>query len=112
MSFFKNLDKHLNQIKKGGIKTIIKKIRTIIFLTLTIPFFIISIPSVIIIRLISPWILIRFGEIESSRIGHFAKELGVVVYIGFRVAIDTAIALRSESRFTSEYRSLVFVCRR
>ena len=75
MSFTKNLNKHLYQIKKGGIKVIIKKIRTIIFLTLKIPFFIISIPSVIIIRLISPWILIRFGEIESSRIGHFAKVL-------------------------------------
>ena len=75
MSFSNNLDKHLNQIKKGGIKVIIKKIRTIIFLTLKIPFFIISIPSVIIIRLISPWILIRFGEIRSGRIGHFAKEL-------------------------------------
>ena len=75
MSFSKNSNKHLNQIKKGGIKIIIKKIRTIIFLTLKIPFFIISIPSVIIIRLISPWILIRLGEIKSSRIGHFAKEL-------------------------------------
>ena len=75
MSFSKNLNKHLYQIKKGGIKVIIKKIRTIIFLTLKIPFFIISIPSVIIIRLISPWILIRFGEIRSGRIGHFAKEL-------------------------------------
>lgn len=75
MSFSKNLNKHLYQIKKGGIKVIIKKIRTIIFLTLKIPFFIISIPSVIIIRLISPWILIRFGEIRPSRIGHFAKDL-------------------------------------
>ena len=46
MSFFNNLDKHLYQIKKGGIKVIIKKIRTIIFLILRIPFFIISIPIV------------------------------------------------------------------
>ena len=75
MSFFKNLNKHLNQIKKGGIKTIIKKTRTIIFLILQIPFYILSIPSVIIIRLISPWLVVRFGEIKSSRIGHFAKEL-------------------------------------
>ena len=75
MSFSNNLNKHLNQIKKGGIKVIVKKIRTIIFLILRIPFIIILIPSVIIIRLISPWILIRLGEIKSSRIGHFAKEL-------------------------------------
>ncbi len=32
----KNLNKHLYQIKKGGIKVIIKKIRTIIFLTLKV----------------------------------------------------------------------------
>ena len=75
MSFFKNLNKHLGQIKRGGIIVIIKKIRTFIMLTLKIPFIITLIPCVIIIRLASPWILIRLGEIKSSRIGHFAKEL-------------------------------------
>ena len=75
MIFFNNLNKHLGQIKKGGIIVIIKKIKIFIILTLKIPFFITLIPCVIIIRLVSPWILIRLGEIRSNRIGHFAKEL-------------------------------------
>ena len=75
MIFFNILNKHLGQIKKGGIIVIIKKIKMFIILTLKIPFFITLIPCVIIIRLVSPWILIRLGQIGSSRIGHFAKEL-------------------------------------
>ena len=75
MSFSKKLNKHLFQIKRGGIIVISKKIRTIIILTLKIPFFLILIPCVIITRLASPWILIRLGKLNSGRIGHFAKEV-------------------------------------
>ena len=68
------LNKHFIQIKKGGIKVILKKIRSFIYLILHMPVYFISIPVVIIIRLIKPWFLIRWHGLNSSRIGHFARE--------------------------------------
>ena len=70
-----NFNKHINQIKKGGMNVIIKKSISFIYLILQSPIYLVSIPTVIIIRLIGPWFLIRLGALNSSRIGHFAKEL-------------------------------------
>jgi len=53
---------------------IVKKLISIIYLIFQIPVYLISIPTVIIIRLIRPWFLIRWYEIRTNRIGHFAKE--------------------------------------
>ena len=53
------LNKHFIQIRKGGVKVIIKKLRSLIYLILQIPIYLISIPTVIIIRLVRPWFLIR-----------------------------------------------------
>ena len=39
---------------------------------LYIPLYILLLPIILLIRLISPIILIRFGELMSSRIGHLA----------------------------------------
>ena len=64
-----NLNKHFAQIRKGGLKVIIKKLRSFIYLLLQIPFYLISIPLVFIIRLIKPWYLIRWHEIESGAMG-------------------------------------------
>jgi len=69
-----NFKKHIQQIKKGGTIIFLKKLKSLISLILQIPIYIISIPTVIIIRLIGPWFLIRLGALNSSRIGHFAKE--------------------------------------
>ena len=66
-----NLGKHIDQIKNGGLITVLKKLRTLAFLILQIPIYLISIPSVILIRLIKPWYLIRWDGLTSSRIGHF-----------------------------------------
>ena len=74
MDISQNLNKHFEQIKSGGIIIIIKKLRSLIYLILQIPIYLISIPTVIIIRLIRPWFLIRWLGLRSSRIGHFAKE--------------------------------------
>tara|TARA_B100001964_G_scaffold53212_1_gene60298 strand:- start:278 stop:1603 length:1326 start_codon:yes stop_codon:yes gene_type:complete len=67
-----NFDKHIQQIKKGGIIVIIKKLRFLIFLILQIPIYLISIPLIILIRLIRPWFLIRWAALLSNRIGHFS----------------------------------------
>ena len=69
-----NLNKHLILIRRGGIVVIIKKLRSLFYFILQIPIYLISIPTVIIIRLIRPWFLIRWYEIRTNRIGHFAKE--------------------------------------
>jgi putative glycosyltransferase (TIGR04372 family) len=39
---------------------------------LKLPLFIIAIPTVLAIRLIRPWLLVRWGYLISQRIGHFA----------------------------------------
>ena len=61
-----NLNKHFIQIRKGGMIVIVKKLISIIYL--------ISIPTIIVIRLIRPYFLIRWQQLKSSRIGHFAIE--------------------------------------
>ena len=72
MSISHKYDKHFEQIQKGGIVVVVKKLRSLFYLILQIPIYLISVPTVIIIRLIRPWFLIRWQELVSSRIGHFA----------------------------------------
>ena len=71
----KNLSKHYFQIKDGGIKIFMKKINTLIFIIfIKLPVYFISIPIFIILTLIRPWYLIRWKELNSSRLGEFAME--------------------------------------
>ena len=67
----KRMNKHFVQIRMGGVKVIAKKLRSLIYLLLQIPIYLLSIPLIIILRLIKSWYLIRWGELISSRIGHF-----------------------------------------
>ena len=68
-----SINKHFEQIKSGGIIVFVKKVISSIYLILQIPIYLISIPTVIIIRLVRPWFLIRWNVLNSGRIGHFAK---------------------------------------
>ena len=70
-----NFNKHIKQIKKGGVKVIAKKLRSSFYLLLQAPIYLISIPLIITLHLIKPWYLIRWDELISSRIGHFAIEV-------------------------------------
>ena len=72
MIILQSARKHFEQIKQGGIIVVVKKIISFIYLILQLPIYLTSIPMVIIIRLIRPWFLIRWQELYSSRIGHFA----------------------------------------
>ena len=65
-------NKHINQIKKGGVNVIIKKSISFVYLILQVPVYLMSVPMVILIRLIRPWYLIRWQELIASRIGHFS----------------------------------------
>ena len=64
--------KHFLQIKKGGIKTFLKKLIRLLSIFFQLPIYLISIPIFIIIFLIKPWYLIRWNQLRASRIGHFA----------------------------------------
>ena len=74
MNFFYQLNKHINQIKRGGTLVIIKKIVSLILIGLQIPIYLLSLTIVMLIRLIRPWFLIRWQVLESNRIGHLAKD--------------------------------------
>ena len=64
-------------IKKGGWSEVKRKVKLSIEIYGPIPLigFIVSVPLVLIVRLIRPWILIRFGFIIFGRIGHNAFDL-------------------------------------
>ena len=66
------MNKHFVQIRRGGIKVIAKKLRSLIYLLLRTPIYLLSIPLIVILRLIKSWYLIRLGELDSNRIGHFS----------------------------------------
>lgn len=62
----------LLQIKIGGFNVAVKKIKKVIQFIFSIPPYILSLPLVLLIRLVRPFFLIRFGGLFSSRIGHLA----------------------------------------
>ena len=74
MTVIQQYNKHIEQIKKGGLIVFLKKLRSFLYQILLAPIYLISIPLVIIIRLIKPWFLIRWYPLNSGRIGHFAVD--------------------------------------
>jgi putative glycosyltransferase (TIGR04372 family) len=66
------IKKQLLQINKGGKAVLYRKfIRAVTYL-LNVPFYIFSLPILIFIRLMTPFLIIRFGELFGSRIGHLS----------------------------------------
>ena len=63
------------QIRKGGIKTFNYKFKKFFFLLIYSIIAIFFLPIFLIIRLISNIVVIRFGELPSNRIGHFANDV-------------------------------------
>lgn len=72
MSIRRVFNEQVLQIKEGGIAVLVRKLRVVFGYVLALPLYILAIPIVIVVRLISPWYLVRFGALISSRIGHFA----------------------------------------
>jgi len=66
------MKKHTDQIKRGGIKTILKKLISLFFIFFQLALYPVTFIIFIIIILIKPWYLIRWNTLHSSRIGHFA----------------------------------------
>ena len=63
------IKRQINDIKQGGIANLFKKLKLALYIT---PLFILAIPTVMLIRFIKPWLLVRIGSLNSTRIGHFA----------------------------------------
>ena len=66
------IERNIFEIKNQGIPVVIRKIFTLTKTFFLIPIYLISLPILVFIHLISPWYLIRFQDIVSSRIGHFS----------------------------------------
>lgn len=58
----------ISQIREQGFLLLLKKL-------ISIPFVVVAIPIVLILRILRPWITVRFGCIPSERIGHFAANI-------------------------------------
>jgi len=59
-------------IATDSAKRVFKEMKQAFRILLKLPFYFLAIPVVIVHRLISPWLLVRWGVLNSSRIGHFA----------------------------------------
>lgn len=65
------LNRQLTHVREGGLRILAHKIRLIACLLAKILVYFFVIPVVLILRLIEPIILVRIGNLVSSRIGHF-----------------------------------------
>ena len=66
------LKSQILQICNGGFPVLLRKINKLFILLIKVSFAIFFIPAILVIRILSPFILIRFGSLASSRIGHYA----------------------------------------
>jgi putative glycosyltransferase (TIGR04372 family) len=66
------LKSQIFQIYNGGFPVLFRKINTLFILTVKVSVAIGFLPAILVIRILRPFILIRFGQLVSSRIGHYA----------------------------------------
>ncbi len=66
------IKRQIYHIKQGGRKVLVRKIKLLFREFFKLLLCILAIPAVLIMRLIKPWLLVRIGDMISSRIGHFA----------------------------------------
>jgi putative glycosyltransferase (TIGR04372 family) len=60
------------EVYNGGFPVLIRKINTLFTLLIEVFLAIWFLPAILVIRILSPFILIRFGPLVSSRIGYYA----------------------------------------
>jgi len=70
------IERQLLLIQQGGRAVLFRKMKRglqiLIKILIRLPLYISAFPVVIVIRLITPWVLVRWGGLISSRIGHLA----------------------------------------
>lgn len=64
--------RHIDQIQEGGLPILCRKIKQLFIRT--VMNYLPALVIVIVVRLIAPWKIIRFGPLASNRIGHFAVD--------------------------------------
>lgn len=72
MSVASFIERQVFQIQRGGYSVLFRKMYLAMQMCLRLPMYLPAIPAVVVIRLVKPWLLVRFGGMISSRIGHFA----------------------------------------
>ena len=58
--FFNLFKKNIEEVKRGGLKIVFRKILTIIKIILQIPFYLLSLIVILLIYLVEPLIMVRF----------------------------------------------------
>ena len=64
--------KNFIEIRKGGLKIFFRKFKTLVTLIFSLPIYFLALFILIIIYLSQSFYLIRFGKLDSTRLGHFA----------------------------------------
>ncbi len=65
--------RQISQIRRGGYSVLTRKIKRVFLATIIKPpMYVIAAPVVLVIRLIRPWLLVRFGVLNGFSLGHFA----------------------------------------
>lgn len=70
---------HMQQIKDRGFTVIYRKLKKLHCRIFTYILILAAIPAVLVIRLIRPFICIRFGSFIYARIGHFSADAGILL---------------------------------
>lgn len=61
-----------SRIRRGGSVALSGKVKYALRILLKLPLFMLAVPVVAVVRLIKPWLLVRWRDLHGSRIGHFA----------------------------------------
>lgn len=64
-----------NQIKEQGFPAVCRKAKKIPEMILKLPFVLMAVPVVLVIRILKPFVWIRFGYFPAVRIGHFVFDV-------------------------------------
>ena len=63
------------QIKEEGFPAVWRKAKKIPKVVLNLPFVLLAVPVVLVIRILKPFVWIRFGHLLATRIGHFVFDV-------------------------------------
>lgn len=65
------IERQLLQIEQGGWAVLFRKMKRALQILPKLPLYILAVPVLLVLRLIRPWLLVRWGGLITTRIGHF-----------------------------------------
>ena len=77
MSYRRVFKEQVHKIREKGIGFLVRKLKVLFGHIIKLPLYIFALPIAILVRLMSPWYLVRFGSLISSRIGHLAANIEI-----------------------------------